>query len=303
MTARAKEIAVRIFEILADAEAKAHGVPADQVHFHEVGAVDSIVDIVAVAVCLDNLNVTEVIVPELYEGQGTIRCQHGIIPVPVPAVMNIAGAHGLKLHITDVKGELVTPTGAAIVAAVRTGTKLPDAFEVVRLGMGAGKRDYDCPGMLRAMLIRSEAEERDLIYKLETNIDDCSGERLGYTMDCLMENGARDVHYMPVYMKKNRPAYQLNVICDEKDIKKMEQIIFRETTTIGIRRVPMERTVLRRRNELVQTPLGEAQVKLCMLDGEERCFPEYNSVVRLCGQSGRSYQEIYQMILKCWERS
>ena len=303
MTENAKKIALRIFEILAEAESKAHNVPVDQVHFHEVGAVDSIVDIVAVAVCLDNLNVTEVIVSELYEGQGTIRCQHGIIPVPVPAVMNIAGAHGLKLHITDVKGELVTPTGAAIVAAVRTGTKLPDAFEVVRLGMGAGKRDYDCPGMLRAMLIRSEAEERDLIYKLETNIDDCSGERLGYTMDCLMENGARDVHYMPVYMKKNRPAYQLNVICDEKDIKKMEQIIFRETTTIGIRRVPMERTVLRRRNELVQTPLGEAQVKLCMLDGEERCFPEYNSVVWLCGQSGRSYQEIYQMILKCWERS
>ena len=118
-----------------------------------------------------------------------------------------------------------------------------------------------------------------------------------------MEAGARDVYYTPVYMKKNRPAYQLNVICDEKDIKKMEQIIFRETTTIGIRRVPMERTVLRRRTELVQTLLGEAQVKLCMLDGEERCFPEYNSVVRLCGQSGRSYQEIYQMILKCWERS
>lgn len=303
MTARAKEIAVRIFEILADAEAKAHGVPADQVHFHEVGAVDSIVDIVSAAVCLDNLNITEVIVPALWEGQGTIRCQHGIIPVPVPAVMNIAEAHHLKLHITEIRGELVTPTGAAIVAAIRTGTRLPDTFEVVKLGMGAGKRQYECPGILRAMLIRPETEERDLIYKLETNIDDCSGESLGFAMERLMENGARDVHYIPVYMKKNRPAYQLNVICDEKDIKKMEQIIFRETTTIGIRRVPMERTVLRRRSESVQTPFGEAEVKLCMLDGEERCFPEYNSVVRLCQETGRGYQEVYHMILKCRERS
>lgn len=302
MTPGARKTAVRIFEILAEAEAKAHGVPVDQVHFHEVGAVDSIVDIVSVAVCLDNLNITEVIVPSLCEGQGTIRCQHGIIPVPAPAVVNIAQAYGLGLRITEVQGELVTPTGAAIVAAVRTGTRLPDVFEVTKIGMGAGKRNYDCPGFLRAMLIRSEAKERDRIYKLETNIDDCSGERLGYTMERLLENGARDVHYIPVYMKKNRPAYQLNVLCDEADIRKLEQIIFEETTTIGIRRAPMERTVLQRRAALVQTPLGEAQVKLSTLGDRERCFPEYDSVIRLCRQHGKSYQDVYQMIQNCWEK-
>lgn len=302
MTERARATAIRIFEILAEAEAKAHGVPMDQVHFHEVGAVDSIVDIVSVAVCLDSLHITEVIVPVLYEGQGTIRCQHGVIPVPVPAVMNIAGAHALKLHMTDIQGELVTPTGAAIVAAIRTGTRLPDSFEVVGLGMGAGKRQYECPGILRAMLIRPETAERDRIYKLETNIDDCSGERLGYTMERLLEHGARDVHYIPVYMKKNRPAYQLNVLCDEQDIQAMERIIFEETTTIGIRRAPMERTVLRRREEIVPTPLGEARTKVCTLDGEERCFPEYDSVIGLCRQWEKSYQDVYQLIVDCWKK-
>ncbi len=296
LTERAKATAEKIFRILAEAEAKAHGVPENQVHFHEVGAVDSIVDIVAAAVCLDNLGITDVIITKLNEGQGTIRCQHGILPVPVPAVMNIVQAHGLPLHITETKGELVTPTGAAIAAAIRTGDRLPEIFSVKKMGMGAGKRTYDRPSMLRAMLIEDQAEEKDLIYKLETNIDDCTGESLGYAMERLMEAGARDVHYMPVYMKKNRPAYQLNVICTRADIARMEEIIFKETTTIGIRRIPMERTILRRELRTVQTILGEAQVKVCRYGGMERYFPEYNSVVSLCRKHGRDYQEVYQMI-------
>lgn len=296
LTERAKATAICIFKILAAAEAKAHGVPVDQVHFHEVGAVDSIVDIVAVAVCLDDLGITDVVVPKLNEGQGTVRCQHGILPVPVPAVMNIVEAHKLPLHITETKGELVTPTGAAIVAAVRTGSQLPEVFTVEKMGMGAGKRTYDRASMLRAMLISDEAEDKDLIYKLETNIDDCTGESLGYTMDRLMEAGARDVHYTSVYMKKNRPAYQLNVICTKEDIEHMEEIIFKETTTIGIRRIPMERTILRREMRTVQTPLGTAQVKVCRYGGTERYFPEYNSIVALCRAHGKNYQEVYQMI-------
>lgn len=303
LTSGAKKIAVRIFEILAEAEAKAHGVPADQVHFHEVGAVDSIVDIVAAAVCLDNLKVAEVAVPKLCEGQGTVRCQHGILPVPVPAVMNIVQAYQLPLQVTDVQGELVTPTGAAIVAAVRTMGELPEVFTIERVGMGAGKRKYERPSMVRAMLIRSGSAEKDYIWKLETNIDDCNGESLGYTMDRLMEAGARDVHYIPVYMKKNRPAYQLNVLCTEGDIARMEQIIFEETTTIGIRRVPMERTVLKRELWTIQTPLGEARVKVCNLNGAKRYFPEYNDIISLCRAHGKNYQEIYQLIQRCCEPS
>lgn len=296
ITDRAKETACRIFRILAEAESAAHGVPAEEVHFHEVGAVDSIVDIVAAAVCLDNLNITRAAVPALCEGSGFVRCQHGMIPVPVPAVANIARANGLKLKLTEVQGELVTPTGAAIVAAIKTEDTLPESFTIVKTGMGAGKRSYERPGILRAMLIRGEESRRDTICKLETNIDDCTGEMLGYVMDRLFEEGARDVHYMPVFMKKNRPAYQLNVICSEEDADRLEQVIFAETTTIGIRRLRMERTVLPREIIWVNTPLGQAAVKVCRLDGENRYYPEYADAARLSRENKRPFMEVYEMI-------
>ena len=282
----------------SQAEAKAHGVPLEEVHFHEVGAVDSIVDIISVAVCLDNLGITECIVPVLYEGCGTIRCQHGILPVPVPAVANIVSEHNLDLSITESKGEFVTPTGAAIVAAIRTSKVLPEVFSVRKIGMGAGKREYDRPGILRAMLIEGQASYgRDCIWKLESNMDDCTGEALGYVMDRLFEAGARDVSYTPVYMKKNRPAYQLNVICTDENVRQMEEIIFKETTTIGIRRQQMERSVLARSMETVRTSLGDAQVKVCALGPQKRKYPEYQSVVRLCKEHDRSFQEVYQLVL------
>lgn len=152
-TEKAKCIARDIFAVLAEAEAKAHGKPVAEVHFHEVGAVDSIADVLAFAVCLDHVAADEVVITELAEGKGTVRCQHGIIPVPVPAVVNIVSAHGIALRMLDVFGELVTPTGAAIVAATRTSDKLPECFVIKAVGLGAGKRDYDTPGVVRAMII------------------------------------------------------------------------------------------------------------------------------------------------------
>ena len=162
MTVRAKKMAMRVFDILAQAESKAHGVPVEEVHFHEVGAVDSIVDIAAIAICMDNLDISNVIVPVLYEGTGFIRCQHGQIPVPVPAVTHIAETHKLKLKITDIQGELVTPTGAAVVAAFRTSDRLPEDFTMLKTGIGAGKRQYRCPGILRAMLIRETTDQKKI---------------------------------------------------------------------------------------------------------------------------------------------
>lgn len=298
MTEGARNTAVRIFEILAEAEAQAHGTTADQVHFHEVGAVDSIVDITAAAVCLDNLQIKKVIIPVLYEGTGSVRCQHGVIPVPVPAVAAIAAKHELPLRITESRGEFVTPTGAAIAAAVRTSSQLPERFVIEKTGIGAGKRKYERPSLLRAMLIRENGQGSagDFIYKLETNIDDCTGEALGYVMERLIEAGARDVHYIPVFMKKNRPAYELNVICKEEDIEKLENIIFRETTTIGIRRQRMERSVLKRKVQTITTSLGEAKVKLCYMEKAVRAYPEYESVRDLCRKHGLSFQEVYQRI-------
>lgn len=298
MTEGARNTAVKIFEILAEAEAQAHGTTADQVHFHEVGAVDSIVDITAAAVCLDNLQIKKVIIPVLYEGTGSVRCQHGVIPVPVPAVAAIAAKHELPLRITESRGEFVTPTGAAIAAAVRTSSQLPERFVIEKTGIGAGKRKYERPSLLRAMLIRENGQGSagDFIYKLETNIDDCTGEALGYVMERLIEAGARDVHYIPVFMKKNRPAYELNVICKEEDIEKLENIIFRETTTIGIRRQRMERSVLKRKVQTITTSLGEAKVKLCYMEKAVRAYPEYESVRDLCRKHGLSFQEVYQRI-------
>ena len=310
MTENAKKIALRIFEILAEAESKAHNVPVDQVHFHEVGAVDSIVDIVSVAVCLDDLDVTEVIVPVLCEGRGTVRCQHGILPIPVPAVANIVSANHLYLKMTEVEGELVTPTGAAIVAAVKTKDKLPETFEIQKIGIGAGKRQYECPGILRAMFISESTEQakgrnpkaenqetKDTIIKMETNIDDCSGEVLGFVMERLMKAGARDVHYVPVFMKKNRPAWVLNVICKEEDIETLQNIIFEETTTIGIRYSIMERTILPRETRTLPTPWGEVQVKVCTLNGKEQLYPEYESVAQLSREKEIPFTEIYRYIV------
>ncbi|RDY31466.1 nickel pincer cofactor biosynthesis protein LarC [Lachnotalea glycerini] len=298
MTEHARQIAGKIFLILAKAESKAHGVELEQVHFHEVGAVDSIVDIVAAAVCIDNLGVKEVIVPVLYEGTGFIRCQHGTLPVPVPAVSNIVAEHGLKLHITENMGEFVTPTGAAIVAAIQTSDQLPKEFVIKKIGIGAGKRNYERPSMLRALLIEEDTIEADIIYKLESNIDDCSPQALGFVMERLFENGAKDVYYIPVFMKKNRPAYQLNVLCKEEEIANLEQIIFEETTTIGIRRQRMERSVLKREIKKYFTSLGEVKIKICKISNMTRYYPEYESVVDLCKKHKIPFQEVYQLIGK-----
>lgn len=297
MSDKARSLAKRIFRILAEAEAKAHATDIDHVHFHEVGAVDSIVDIIAAAVCIDNLDIERVIVPKLSEGCGTVRCQHGILPIPVPAVANIMAVHHLNVEMTGVSGELVTPTGAAIAAALMTSDRLPESFRIEKIGLGAGKRTYERPSILRAMLIEETGESKEAsIYKLETNIDDCTGEALGYTMERLFEAGARDVHYMPVFMKKNRPGWQLNVICDEAKIPEMEEIIFKETTTIGIRRIPFQRSVLNRKNINVQTPYGEASVKICDLNGVKKIYPEYESIVKICREQKLSYREVYDLI-------
>lgn len=303
MTVRAKKMAMRVFDILAQAESKAHGVPVEEVHFHEVGAVDSIVDIAAIAICMDNLDISNVIVPVLYEGTGFIRCQHGQIPVPVPAVTHIAETHKLKLKITDIQGELVTPTGAAVVAAFRTSDRLPEDFTMLKTGIGAGKRQYRCPGILRAMLIRetTDLQIKDIIWKLETDMDDCGGEMMGHVMNLLMANGAREVHYTPIYTKKNRPAYTLTVICKESEREKLENLIFSETTTIGIRRVKMERTILQREIQKKDTPVGTAIVKACTLpDGNIRYYPEYENVAELAERNQLSFRETYDRIRSYW---
>lgn len=301
MTDGAKAVSRKVFEIIGAAEAEAHGVPIDQVHFHEVGAVDSIVDVVALGVCIDSLGVSRVCFSELYEGTGCIRCQHGVIPVPAPAVANIASAHSLPLRITPSQGEYVTPTGAAFAAAVRD-SDVPVSFTIDRIGLGAGKRESERSGILRAMLITPRSSE-DTIVKLECNVDDCTGEALGFAAERLMREGARDAHYTPVFMKKGRPAYQLTVVCRESDRQRMERIVFEETSTVGIRRVAMDRTVMDRRIDEVDTPIGRVQVKVCTIDGIEKSHPEYESLAAICREKGIPFRDAYDIVMSSITRS
>ena len=307
MTENARKLAHKIFEIIAKAESKAHSKPVEEVHFHEVGAIDSIVDVIALSVCFDSLYVEKVFVPFLCEGSGTVRCQHGILPVPVPAVANIVQDFSVPLKMTGERGEFVTPTGAAFVATVATDFSLPRNFVLKKIGMGAGKRDYGVPNIARAMLIET-AEKinsenqltsalHDKIVKLETNIDDSTGEALGFVMEELFESGALDVQYLPCFMKKNRPAWLLVVLCKVEDAAKMEKIIFTHTTTIGIRKAQMERTCLVRSAVSVEVFGESADVKVVDVYGEKRFYPEYESVSRIARKIKKPFGEVYNKIV------
>lgn len=307
MTENARKLAHKIFEIIAQAESKAHSKPVEEVHFHEIGAVDSVVDVIALAVCFDSLHVEKVFVPFLCEGTGTVRCQHGILPVPVPAVANIMQEYYVPLKITGERGEFITPTGAAFVAAVATEFSLPKNFVLKKIGMGAGKRDYGVPNIVRAMLVETEEKNnpenqltsafRDKIIKLETNIDDSTGEALGFVMDELFASGALDVHYLPCFMKKNRPAWLLVVLCRLEDAAKMEKIIFMHTTTIGIRMSQMERTCLARSECSVEVFGEKAEVKVVDVYGEKRFYPEYERVSRIAQKTKKPFGEVYNKIV------
>ncbi|WP_417145963.1 nickel pincer cofactor biosynthesis protein LarC [Paratractidigestivibacter faecalis] len=343
LTQRAKDIALAVFGELARAEAKAHGATPDTVLLHEVGAVDSIVDICAVAVCLDDLGIHDVIVPSLSEGHGTIRCAHGMMPIPVPAVANLCAAAGIRLVPAPVHGELVTPTGAAIVAALRTSEALPASYRILATGYGAGKRAYrNTAGVLRVTLAqvdgaseangeRAAASEQALlgtgrghapertpdahvepavpfavvgdddpdaphtVVKLESDLDDCTGEALGRAIELLMAAGARDAHAVPVVMKKGRPGYQLEVVCDESNEAQLRDIIFATTTTIGIRSARMRRYPLRRRPGEVVTAYGPVAVKRVVTPGGiVRSYPEYASVVEASERTGATFQEVFR---------
>ena len=302
-----KNLARRMFEIVAGAESKAHGIPVSEVHFHEVGAIDSIVDVISAAFCLEDLGIHRVVVSPLSEGHGFARCQHGLMPVPVPATANIAAAQGLELTLRDVEGEMVTPTGAAIAAAFRTEAALPKKYQIEKIGIGAGNKDFAHANILRAMLLTDKTVEVETgkdghdessMWVMEANLDDCTGEALGYAMEVLLEAGARDVWYTPAYMKKNRPAYVLHVLTTAEKREELEQLVFSCTTTIGVRRYPVERTILPREVKEIQTRYGAAKVKICKRGGVDTCYPEYESVRAICRETGKRFMEVFHGVME-----
>lgn len=294
MTDGARELAKKIFRIVAEAESKAHGVPVSEVHFHEVGAIDSIVDIVSAAVLIDDLGIRECVVTGLAEGRGFVHCQHGDLPVPVPAVLNIAQAHGIALRTSAANGEMVTPTGIAIAAALRTRDRLPAEYKVEKVGIGLGKRDFGRANILRAMILE-ETLDPEQMYVLETNIDDATGETLGLALEKLMAAGASDAHFLPCFMKKNRPAYLLRVIAAAPEIPALERIIFESTTTIGMRKLPVDRTCMDREIRTVELPFGTVSVKRCTWNGVVRNYPEYESVRALAERTGKEFQLVFAL--------
>ena len=308
LTDSARELALGAFRILADAEASAHGIPVEEVHFHEVGAVDSIADIVAVSVLVDRFAPDCVVSGPLPAGGGTVRCQHGIIPVPAPATVNICAACGLELRPGPVEGELTTPTGAALLGAMRPGSALPARYRVSAVGCGAGKRSYGVPSLLRAVLLEPAGASRDLsreteapcaVVKLECDIDDETPEVLAYAAERIRAAGGREVHWVPVFGKKGRACFELQVVCEPADAAAVEDVIFRETTTLGIRRCVMERTVLARELVRVETPYGAVTVKRAMLPGGGlRATPEYEDCVRCAEESGAPLREVMRAALR-----
>ncbi len=302
MSDGARALAKKIFSIVAEAEAKAHGCPAEEVHFHEVGAIDSIVDIISAAVLLDDLQIKNVIVSGLSEGQGYITCQHGELPVPVPAVANIAESYGITLRPTANNGEMVTPTGIAIAAAIKTADHLPSAYKIIKSGIGLGKRDFGHANFLRIQIIEDEAAD-DSLFVIETNIDDSTSEELGLTMEKLMNAGAFDVHFEPCFMKKNRPAYMLRAIASGNLLAVLEDIIFRYTSTIGLRKYPVDRTCMARKIVKVKLPYGTAEVKKCWLKDIVRYNPEYESVKSLSEKAGLPFRQVFDEARRLAEES
>lgn len=292
LTKRARALAKRIFRIVAEAEAKAHGTTLEAVHFHEVGALDSLADIVGAAVLYDDLGITDCAFTPLAEGTGTVHCAHGELPVPVPAVLNIAQAHRVPMRITPVAGERITPTGIAIAAALRTQDNLPERFTVQACGVGLGKRDFGVANTLRAMILEA-VEPEDSVTLLETNLDDITGEALAHAVSELQTLGARDVTLIPCQMKKGRPGTILQVQCDSARETEFAECIFRETTAIGLRKMPLERICMRREAITLHLEAGDVMGKRCTYGSCERIYPEYESVSALAKATGIPFSTLF----------
>lgn len=299
LSGKVKVFSKKVFREIAKAEAKVHDKGIEEVHFHEVGAVDSIVDIVGIAICLDLLGIEDVYSSPLYDGQGFIKCQHGTIPVPVPAVMEMLAGSNIPLIQTDVKTELVTPTGMGIIKTLTTKFGNMPKMRILKTGYGMGKRDTGGFNALRVLIGELEqAQQFDDVVVLETNLDNISSEVLGYTFEKLFSEGALDVFHTPIYMKKNRPGVLLAVIAPLELEEKMVNILFKETTTLGIRRNPTQRYCMVREFIDVNTDYGIAKVKVANYMGVKKASPEFEDCVKIAKTSGLSLQEVYNLVSK-----
>lgn len=295
-----KKLALKMFTHVAKAEAKIHDKPIDEIHFHEVGAIDSIVDILGVAYCFDQLKIDKVFSSPVSCGKGFIRCAHGLMPVPAPATLEILKE--LPVNFTEIPKELTTPTGAAIIKTLVDDFSKPAKMKVLKTGYGAGTRDLpDIPNMVRISLAEIIEDEKltfdESLIELSVNIDDMNPEIYGYLFDKLLTAGALDVWTENIMMKKNRPAQKLSVLCKEEQIVALQEIIFKETSTFGIRRKKVERTFLARDTNSIETNFGTVRIKNGYLNKKLiKSVPEFEDCKALAEKNSIPLQTIYDLV-------
>lgn len=298
-----KEVSLNIFSCLARAEAHIHRKKVVDIHFHEVGAVDSIVDIVGSAIGVDYLGIDACFSSALPLGSGFVQCQHGTLPVPAPATLELL--RGVPVYQSDVTGELVTPTGAAILTTLvkRFGALPP--MNIIKVGYGAGSNDFpQLPNMLRLILGEAQAASADeQVWVLEANIDDMNPEWAGFLMEQLLSAGALDVAFIPLYMKKNRPGFMLQVICTESLQPHLLKLIFQESTTAGIRYHRAARAVLQRSQGTLKTKFGTLKVKILQGGGNAAVTPEFEECRRIAVQKGVPLKEVYAEVIAAGKRN
>ena len=302
LTASQRELALRIFRKLAEAEAAAHGMPLDRVHFHEVGALDSIADIAGVAIALDLLGIERYSCRSVPTGQGMVKCAHGLMPIPAPGTAALL--KGVPLAPSSIKAELTTPTGAAILAATVQEWAETPVMRVEAIGHGAGMKDFlDQPNLLRVFLGEVEAStpERDQVWVIETNLDDVPGEIIGYCCERLFDAGALDVYTTAVQMKKGRPGVVLSVVAPESAVAEVEATLFRETQTFGVRKHRADRSKLQREAVTVTTRWGEVKAKRGWREGLEVLTPEYEDCARVAREHGVPLREVYDEVRRAYQ--
>lgn len=307
LAAEVKANSINIFNRLAFAEAKIHGTVPEKVHFHEVGAVDAIVDIVGAAIGLQLLQVDKIVVSALPMGKGFVKCQHGTIPVPAPATLELLT--GMSTYGSEHNGETVTPTGAAILSTLAEACGPMPLMSVSKVGYGAGTRDFGVPNLLRAVLGEESQEalpglncQSETVMELEANLDDMNPEFFDYIYEQLFKYGALDVFLVPIQMKKNRPAQMIRVLCPEQKLNELARVLFMETSTIGIRVNKWQRFCLQREIVTVETDFGAIRIKQALLDGNiVNCAPEYEDCKAKAKACGVPLKKIYNAALRAVE--
>lgn len=291
-----------VFSRLAEAEAKVHGIQPSQVHFHEVGATDALIDVVGAVVGLKLLGVREVFASSVRLGRGFLQCRHGTLPVPAPATVELL--RDIPLQMSDIEAELVTPTGAAVISTLARAFQNSPSLRIERIGYGVGQRELkQMPNLLRIFIGQVQgALEYDQMVVLETNIDDMSPELCGPLLEVLFTEGARDAYLTPVIMKKGRPAVVLTVLVPDEKVSTVTETVFRHTTTLGIRAQRVHRSKLPRHIRQVTTRWGPLKAKVALFDGTERLSPEFEDCFRVAREHGVPLWEVYQEVKRAWDK-